>query len=140
MTMNRYIAGAPMKIYIVGLNKIFEVSVKLMINLLKPSLKQRLAFVDKLEQIEELISLDEVPVHAGGRATNFVRIPPNVRSGKCLAHLSYINPKDWDIFRDINMIAIQEGMRDTNTTSVEQFLRGCEQYFNKSDTNSRYLG
>ncbi|CAG2109048.1 unnamed protein product, partial [Medioppia subpectinata] len=61
MAINRYIAGAgAIKIYVVGMNKLMDVSLKLLVNLLKPTLKQRIHFIERMDQMEDLISLDEV--------------------------------------------------------------------------------
>lgn len=124
--MNKYFPGVPAKIYIVGMNKMMEMSVKILVNLLKPSLKQRMAFVDRVEQMDDLVSIEEVPVHAGGRNPNFQRIPAGARSGKCSQYLTAITPKEWDIYREINVGAIQEGMRESKSNSMELYLKTCD--------------
>ena len=103
-----------------------EYAFKFLTNFLKPSLKSRLAYVDKIEQIQELVDLYEIPDHSGGFNSSYVRIPDGVKSGKCLQHLSQIGSKEWDVFRELNMDSIVEGMREVNDTSIDHYLRTCQ--------------
>ena len=125
LAISKYFPGVPQRVYIIGMSRVMELSIKILVQLLKPSLKGRMLFVDRIDQIEE-ISLDEVPVHADGRNNKFVRIPPGVKSGKCLPHLSYVTNKEWDNYRAINAIAIEEGMREEGIRAMDQYLRSCD--------------
>jgi hypothetical protein len=99
-----------------------ELTFKLIIELFNKDMKQRIRF-SSLQDVEEWISFDEIPVHAGGRNKNFKLIPDEAKSGKCLPHLKYIPNEDWDAFRNQNIDCILEGVAESGMSSVDEFLR-----------------
>ena len=106
------------------MNWLIQAIVSILLNLLNERLRNSIKTID-FEEVRKYISLDQLPTYIKGTNRNFKRIPPGVKSGKCLPHLKHIDASEWDNLVQITKQCINEGLAQSGLKSLNQYLRYC---------------